>query len=457
MKNNRFIFLLIFCLCVGCGQRKSKIETQEDTQTSGQEKERLSLLTTFTKEEYLEDFNQLIKILKENHPQLHEYIAKDKFEALIKGKSERLKDNFKIGEFTWLCRSIISEIGCGHSVVPTLGMNYYLPDSLLFPLKVRYLNNKLYVLDPLENKDQVAIGDEIISINGKRVNEIKEELYQHISSDAGNRSFKTELINDGFMEYAAFHFKFVNKFEIELTKNKETKVVRLNQLNSYTEAKQNHKKCNENLCLELDKNNDLAIVTIRSFYYYRENFTEFKAFIDDCFTKIKSNQIQHLIIDLRDNGGGDPYCASYLLQHIADKPFQYYKKGISAYEDLQQEILPHKNKFSGKPILLINGRCFSSTGQFCALVKANDFGIFVGKETGATYRCNSTARPFELTNTGVTPYIATRTYEAAVSTLPKDKGILPDYQPKSSISDLLKHKDVDMEFSIRLLIKDSKN
>lgn len=451
MMNHKYLLIILLCWNFSCNQNNSTIVSQNEPQDESQNIERLSVLTTFSKDEYLEDLNQLIKLLNDNHPQLYEYITKKELAELVNEKRALLDDNLKIGEFTWLCRSIISEIGCGHTVLPTLGMNYFLPDSLLFPLKVNYFNNKLYVLNPLVNKDLISIGDEIISINGSKVEKIKEEMYKHISSDANNKSFKMEFVNDGFMEYAAFHFKFANKYEIEFIKDNKIEKVTLNQLNEFTEDKNDQIKCRNNLCFEIDGN--LAIITIRSFYYYHENFTTFKSFVDSCFNDIKIKLVENLIIDLRDNGGGDPYCGSYLLQHIADKPYQYYKTGTYFYNDLQTNISPHENRFSGKPIILINGRCFSTTGHLCALIKENDFGVFVGKETGATFSCNAAVKTSTLTNTGLTPYIATRTFEAAVSTLPKDKGIIPHYEPKRTISDLLNNKDIDLEFSTNLLLK----
>ena len=92
--------------------------------------------------------------------------------------------------------------------------------------------------------------------------------------------------------------------------------------------------------------------------------------------------------------------------------------------------------------------------HLCALIKANNFGIFVGKETGATFICNASVRPFVLTNTQVTAYIATKTYEVAVSTLPKDKGIIPQHEPRGNISDLLNDKDVDLEFTFNLILNE---
>ena len=452
MKSTKYLILIILCFNLACKKNTAQSDQQGEIQIESSNDEKLSILTTIPKEKYIEDLDQLMTELK-NHPQLYEHIRKDELRTLVEENKGLITEEFKIGEFTWLCRAIVSRIGCCHTVVPTLGMNYFLADALLFPLEVNFINNKLYVLNPLSNNQQISVGDEILKINGQEVKNIFIEMSKHISADANNMSFKSEYINDSFMEYAAFHFKFVNSYEIELKQKDEAKTVSLYQLSSYSPDEAfTQGKCENNLCFEIDKKNDLAIITIRSFYYYRENFeATFKPFIDSCFSEIKSNQLQNLLIDLRDNGGGAPHCASYLLEHIADKPFQYFKNGTHEYPDLQRSISPNKNRFHGKPAIFINGRCFSTTGQLCALIKENDFGIFIGKETGATYTCNSTSQPSELKNTGVTAYIATRTFEANVFTLPNDKGITPHHRPKYDILDVLDKKDVDLEFYLNMI------
>jgi len=112
---------------------------------------------------------------------------------------------------------------------------------------------------------------------------------------------------------------------------------------------------------------------------------------------------------------------------------------------------PSPNRFKGKPYILINGKCASTTGQLCALIKEGKFGIFVGQETGATYRCNATVRSHTLANTSITPFVATRTFESNVEYISKNKGISPDYEIKPSISDLLKNEDTVLKYCKNLL------
>ena len=65
----------------------------------------------------------------------------------------------------------------------------------------------------------------------------------------------------------------------------------------------------------------------------------FTCVLNDFWLQIKLHNIGNVAIDLRDNGGGDPYCATHLLQYISDKPFRYYKKGnTSYYKDLEEKI-----------------------------------------------------------------------------------------------------------------------
>jgi len=51
----------------------------------------------------------------------------------------------------------------------------------------------------------------------------------------------------------------------------------------------------------------------------------------------------------------------------------------------------------------------------------------------------------------VTPFIATITFEANVSNLPHNKGVIPDYKTRTEISDLLNRIDVDLEFCLNLV------
>ena len=201
-----------------------------------------------------------------------------------------------------------------------------------------------------------------------------------------------------------------------------------------------------NLEFSLEPSKNLAIVKIKSFVYYEDQFPVFKSFIDSCFQQIELHQIENLVIDLRNNGGGDPFCASYLLQYISDEAFRYYKPGTTDYyKDLEKEILPHSNNFTGKLFVLINSLCSSTTGHLSSLLKQKNIGTLIGSETGATFICNARTINFKLKNTGINASVATKTYQTDVSGFRKDQGIMPDIQIDRNIDQLLSKRDLEME------------
>ena len=402
---------------------------------------RIDPTITFTKKEYTQDLQQLLRIIKTTHPAYKEWTTVEELDNLVEDIIElNLSDSLSIGQFIWLCRGLVAEMGCGHSTVPTIGSRIQMKDSYLFPMKVAYIGDRLFVIDPLVNGDVADPGDEILSIQSLPVSEIKLNLSSAISTDGFNKSHIQELINDEFMLYMSYWMNFEDEYELELAGKG---YVKLKQLESFDESPSSTEG---NLTYSFDESTNTAIITIRSFYYYNNNFPTFKKFIDQSFSKIKEDNAEHLIVDLRDNGGGDPYCGAYLLRHLATESFSYYRKdGPQEYNDLKGPLELSKNRFLGKPIVLINGKCFSTTGAVTAIMKSHKMAVMIGQDTGASYACNATVRQHRLNQTGISAFIATRSFEAAVDNLPKDEGVHPDILTKPTIQDLLDNKDVEME------------
>lgn len=403
--------------------------------------------------DYRDDLKELVQALKDNHPKLYEFTPRDSFDLLVQRELAELNDSTTVGEFVWACRKVAASVGCGHTYLPYMGEGIYLPESYLFPVYALYINDRLFVVDPLVNSGKINKGAEIMSINGIAVADLQERLYEHISSDGHIRSLKNNFTNKSFMHYCAFEMGFPKQYTVTFrNENEEIKTTELMPVNKFEESTNYLNNCPGQLCFKINKDNNTAIMTIRSFDYYGDNFIHFKKFIDDSFADIKRLEPDNLIIDLRENGGGDPYCASYLMQHFADRSFQYYKSGTSqGYKDLQTIIEPHENRFNKKPYVLINGKCFSTTGHLCSLIKKYNFGIFIGTETGATYTCNANQTRFNLEKTGLLVSIARGTYQTTADHLPDDRGIVPDHEVEPILSDVLQNIDTEMEFIFNLL------
>ena len=162
-------------------------------------------------------------------------------------------------------------------------------------------------------------------------------------------------------------------------------------------------------------------------YLYIKDFVidkkEFNFLIDSVFDQIHKDSIENLIIDIRDNPGGNSELADYLISYIYDKPFkdnsiiqikrsdQYYKymKGYFSwwfkpfllfiksirdyketpigdiYEDVKgyKQPIYHADKFHGKVYLLINTNTFSTALGFATVIKDYNIATILGEQTKA--------------------------------------------------------------------------
>lgn len=420
------------------------------TQCTFSQTDRSPVSDQLTKSAYLEDLNQLVDSIRTYHPQPFEFTSKDSFDQFVKLQRSAITDSTTIGEFSWICNAIASKVGCVHTYTSAGNILNFSPE-MFFPVNARYVDSKLYVLDTYKPNPALQPGVEILKINGMDALDLKTRIATHISADGHNRKFTDAVIERSFSYFCANQLNFPEAYKLEIQENGIKKEVLLNKELPDT-ANHTSNAQPENLDFTLNTSENLAIVKIRSFVYYGDQLPIFTSFIDSCFNQIALNNIENVVIDLRDNGGGDPYCAVHLLQYISDKPFSYYKKGTTTfYKDLEDEITPFKNRYSGKVFVLINSLCASTSGHLCSILKHHNIGELIGSETGATYSCNANTIHFELKNTRIYASVATQTYQTAVTGFAKNRGIIPDYQISRSLSDILEGKDVELEKVMELV------
>lgn len=403
----------------------------------------------YPKADYLRDLNELANTLITQNPHPYKFMSKENFWRVVEEKKSSITNNTTYSEFIWHCSEIVANINCGHS-----GLWYFnqedemLPVELRFPLEARLINDKFYISDPLVNN--IKKESEILAINGKNINEIKEDVFRHIKSQAKIETTKKIFLNAYFTAYIPYSLNFPESYTITI-KGKKTPV-KLKQLSSY-KPKPRHFPTNlcegDNLCLDF-KNDNTAVLTIKYSAYYGNEFSMFKEFIDSSFNEINSKGIDNLIIDYRSNSGGPGNTGTYLLRYLAKEAF-IYKKVSEGSDQALKSFEPFDNSFNGKLYFLIDGEGGSTTGHILAIVKDLKLGTIVGEELGSNHFCTGGQRQFKLTNTDVFYLVGRFTHIAAVNTKFDDRGIMPDHFVKENIQDYLNGVDTVMEYTLRLI------
>jgi len=105
--------------------------------------------------------------------------------------------------------------------------------------------------------------------------------------------------------------------------------------------------------------------------------------------------------------------------------------------------------------MLMNGGSFSTTCEFLSNLHDRKRAIFVGEEAGGGYFGNTSGPTVRVTlpNTEVHIIIPLRTYYLAVKDGIPNRSILPDYEVKQSINDILSDNDTVMFRAIELARK----
>jgi len=206
------------------------------------------------------------------------------------------------------------------------------------------------------------------------------------------------------------------------------------------------------------------------------------------FTLRRETPSKALIIDLRNNGGGEDELGQLLLSYLIDQPFKYYddliinarsfdfskytgnpvnvpEKMVEARADGKFHAVSHPNwgikqpnqpTFSGKVYILINGGSFSTTSEFLSQAHFHKRATFIGQESAGGYYGNSSGMVplVTLPNTKVqirvplvTYYMAVSGYKAAAH------GVVPDINIDYTIEELLAGTDKEMDAALKLARK----
>lgn len=402
--------------------------------------------------EYIEDLDYLAKKLVEVHPNPYKFSSKKAFWKKVESTKLKITDSTSFAEFNWYCREIVAFINCSHTSTTSLhGLNEMLPMSLRFPLQTRFIDGRLYVIDPLNNGNAVKVKDEILTINGESVEDIMNDIFTHISSQGQITTSKAMKFNLWSTAALSYGLGFPKAYKITLRGKAESIV--LNRAEYFNDPTNDPtiQRCSEYLCVDyLDEKT--ALLTISTFNFYPwGNLDVFLKFIDQTFATIDEKGIENLVLDVRFNGGGSPESSIHLLRYLAQKPFQYTSNSDYPSSDATRMLEPFEKAFKGEVYFIMDGWGNSTTGHFMSMAKVMELGTIVGEELGSNQFCNAGQKICRTKNTKIEFYIANNTNETTAVELPDEVGILPDHLVIQSIDDYLENKDVVKEFTLALV------
>lgn len=382
------------------------------------------------------DFKILKTSLLENTG--NPYLYNDSLTLLAKFNAveEQLNESLSEWELFYLFSNMVSEVGCGHTLITPskkLTTAFYSVRSTL-PGDVTLVDKKLYIFTSFRSKDRTKLskGDEIIAINGVAVVEMLTEMYKHVSSDGDNTTMKDRLFKDFFLFYYFCTYGISPEFKLDYVSKGDTANTMVEA--DYPPISSLSRKSRRNPLthmprrsewgrMKISKANDYAMIKFTTFFY--SDGPAYHQFLEGTFRKLKKSGVNNLIIDLRDNLGGRPqmqlmgYLANaevpVIMMEAEDtraltnrryikktKYYKVYRKQVKIAKRLgtrngdkyQLEGKSPKdfseNGFTGRIIVLTNGLTFSAASNLAANLKDKCGAIVIGEESGGSYKEGNT-------------------------------------------------------------------
>ncbi|MHA4806536.1 S41 family peptidase [Flavitalea flava] len=515
-----FLLLLFFS---ASGQKRaapSNFPAIPQNTENGKAREDTLLTRLFSFSDLQQDFIYLRKALEETHPGLYRYLPKEMMNYTMDSIYGRIKDSMGFYEYYTLLASFVSQIRCAHtSLLPAENwQDIYKTRMRLFPYQLYTIGEHTYFILNQTRDTLIRPGYELLAINGLTINSVRNRIFSHLWADGYNETSKKQMMNSEMFALAYYWWverpdSFVVNVKSpdgrifeqraaalvfpEIQKNMVSNVVNKELLKIY--GKRNQLDQKKSWRLEISKDRHTAVLVIRGFGG-GENGTEARRkmhdFMERAVQQLRDRQIEHLIIDLRFNGGGWDNQGEELITYLIHKPTLYYRRmhtvtNSSSFlrfsdvpkeeiKNLKNELIPETdgtftltekfteelavqqpkpNAFTGKLYFLVNGASGSTTSEFTAVAQANHLGIFIGEETGGNYTGGngSSFIGLVLPHTGIKLGIPLAWYDNAVDIpVPEGRvgrGTFPDYEVPDTLEAVLKGRINQLEFAFDLIKK----
>jgi Peptidase family S41 len=488
------IFVLIALLCTFCSSSKKIVQPNRQYPASQLQK----------------DYTLFRGILEESHPSLYWFTPKDSMDYYFDCGYQQIQDSMSERDFRMLLTNVIVKIRCGHtSVRASKKYSRYLDTAKLklFPLSLKIWDDTMVVTSNINRRDSILKRGTIITgIEGHSANQLIDTLLDYVTGDGyatvgkyqslSNRGNFATLYRNIYglpdtmqVEYldpsGELRHTFLTAYDPKDTLGK----LRLNfPKPSKKEIRQRELVATRNV--QIDPSLSSAFMTVNTF----SRGNRLKGFFKKSFRAIDDLNLQHLVVDLRANGGGDAGISTMLTQYLIDKKFKladslYTVKRSSRYRShikwqrvywlmtrfvtrMRSDGNYHfgyferhyfkprkKDHFNGNIYLLTGGNSFSATTLVLKALQGQSNVTIIGEETGGGAYGNSAwmIPDVVLPQTGVRFRLPKFRLVMDKDLVKEGRGVMPDVPVRATPELILKGIDPKIEVVKEIIKKSQPN
>lgn len=348
------------------------------------------------------DINALIYAISEIHPSMFHTCGQERLMAAADSVKRSLPDSLTRSDLFLAAAPLVAMIGDGHTCLrpPVVDDERWLP----MDIEVGLDDYTLHVSRCIDNI--IPENAEVTAINGIPARTMLEHMMEGMSGE--RYFFRLARVESYFQTLFQLMYK-ADEYTVEYRKSGSRKTrkavlpaTRLEEIRSRIAKKKNRYEGRDAYSFTIMKDKGVAVMDFLSM----ENHGRMRTFADSMFTVLHDNGIRNLIIDIRDNGGGNSLVGDELLRHISPRPFKQFAKsfvritpttlrnskmtetapGLSFHDsgdnNMTEPFPDGKGRFNGNVYLLISHRTFSSASSFSWAFRQFGMGTVIGEESG---------------------------------------------------------------------------
>jgi len=442
----------------------------------------------------LSDYDYLVKELKAQHKGLYLHQG----QAVVNARLDSIRTTLssprdKVGFYKAVMAAIaVTNEGHTWAALPKGYRSKLGVKRDFLPLSIRFKDRKAIVRQYFgEDDTKIKAGMEVVAINGTPMAELVRIISPYIPTDGFNQTSTYEWLGWQFSLMYRMVFGPHDQFRLQVAgSNGEVQTLALESVR-YTRFKAKYAQL-DSPKLTFKKqfyesvNDSVAYMAINTFSMDAKTY---EPWLKEQFTKIKSDGVKHLILDIQANGGGTEGNENLLVSYLVDEPFQKYayvsmatkpylkredsksmvedkwelaegeaRRGAytlqsNYFSDLGFEDPDPALRYKGKLYVLTSGQTFSGGAEFASMIKMTDRGTMIGHETGGVYEGNVSgyAQTIKLPKSKIK--VSLPIVHFCINAFPevKSRGVMPDYEVPQDPVDYVQGVNTRKEFALRLI------
>ncbi|MFO7712749.1 MAG: S41 family peptidase [Dehalococcoidia bacterium] len=339
--------------------------------------------------EMMEDLHYLVDTIESVHPDPYAYIGEEEWERRKGALEAVFTDSLSAAQYYFALSSLVTSVGDAHTI-----LRFEETDKGL-ALTFEWVEEGLVIA---EDSGQFRKGDLILAMGDGSPRQLLDRMDGIVSSENSYR-VKDESTRHLRRRPVLEHLGLVRNEAVPLTVERGGDILELTAQFAVELPglkKRSHELLEQRHDWYVNRENDLGIfslVVCVDDEVLRRDVGEF-------FAAVSDNEIETVVIDLRENIGGQSRVVESFLEYLPAESYLTYgstiryseqaaerigmrrTRGTSTYPPSTRRVQPVDDPFKGDVFILIGNRTFSAGNWIAVVFRDNDLATIIGEPTG---------------------------------------------------------------------------